>query len=73
MAQTQMMIHILQKKKIEVQVFDSQTILFQRKGRGGDELKSFDEMEMMTSELEETSAPQNQDEEDKTSGETLGV
>eukprot|EP00064_Thunnus_orientalis_P014116 superscaffoldBa00002411_g14157 len=26
----------------------------QRKGRGGDELKSFDEMEMMTSELEET-------------------
>uniref|UniRef100_A0A4W6F1H3 Replication timing regulatory factor 1 n=1 Tax=Lates calcarifer TaxID=8187 RepID=A0A4W6F1H3_LATCA len=39
----------------------------QRKGRGGDELKSFDETEMMTSELEETSAPQNQDEEDKTS------
>lgn len=48
-------------------------ILFQRKGRGGDELKSFDETEMMTSELEETSAPQNLDEEDKTSGETLGV
>uniref|UniRef100_A0A3B4UTQ9 Replication timing regulatory factor 1 n=1 Tax=Seriola dumerili TaxID=41447 RepID=A0A3B4UTQ9_SERDU len=45
----------------------------QRKGRGGDELKSFDEMEMMTSELEETSAAQNQDEEDKMSGETLGV
>ncbi|KAG7219729.1 hypothetical protein INR49_018892 [Caranx melampygus] len=45
----------------------------QRKGRGGDELKSFDEMEMMTSELEETSAPQNQDEEDKTSGETLAT
>uniref|UniRef100_A0A8C4DQH0 Replication timing regulatory factor 1 n=1 Tax=Dicentrarchus labrax TaxID=13489 RepID=A0A8C4DQH0_DICLA len=43
----------------------------QRKGRGGDELKSFDETEMMTSELEETSAPQNLDEEDKTSGETL--
>ncbi|XP_031729266.1 telomere-associated protein RIF1 isoform X1 [Anarrhichthys ocellatus] len=45
----------------------------QRKGRGGDELKSFDETEMMTSELEETSAPQNQDEEDKTSGETLAT
>uniref|UniRef100_A0A3Q3JVD7 Telomere-associated protein Rif1 N-terminal domain-containing protein n=1 Tax=Monopterus albus TaxID=43700 RepID=A0A3Q3JVD7_MONAL len=45
----------------------------QCKGRGGDELKSFDETEMMTSELEETSAPQNQDEEkEKTSGETLG-
>uniref|UniRef100_A0A8D0AB96 Replication timing regulatory factor 1 n=1 Tax=Sander lucioperca TaxID=283035 RepID=A0A8D0AB96_SANLU len=44
----------------------------QRKGRGGDELKSLDEMEMTTSELE-TSAPQNLDEEDKTSGETLGV
>ncbi|KAM7406970.1 hypothetical protein PAMA_002938 [Pampus argenteus] len=45
----------------------------QRKGRGGDELKSFDEMEMMTSELEETGAPQNQEEEDKTSGETLAT
>ncbi|XP_070831850.1 telomere-associated protein RIF1 [Chaetodon trifascialis] len=45
----------------------------QRKGRGGDELKSFDETEMMTSELEETSAHQNQDEEDKTSGETLAT
>ncbi|GLD56619.1 telomere-associated protein RIF1-like protein, partial [Lates japonicus] len=45
----------------------------QRKGRGGDELKSFDETEMMTSELEETSAPQNQDEEDKTSAETLAT
>ncbi|XP_040003841.1 telomere-associated protein RIF1 isoform X3 [Xiphias gladius] len=45
----------------------------QRKDRGGDELKSFDEMEMMTSELEETSAPQNQDDEDKTSGETLAT
>uniref|UniRef100_A0A671Z0L6 Replication timing regulatory factor 1 n=1 Tax=Sparus aurata TaxID=8175 RepID=A0A671Z0L6_SPAAU len=44
----------------------------QRKGRGGDELKSFDETEMLTSELEETSAPENQDEEDKTSAETLG-
>nr|XP_046260003.1 telomere-associated protein RIF1 isoform X2 [Scatophagus argus] len=45
----------------------------QRKGRGGDELKSFDETEMITSELEEASAPQNQDEEDKTSGETLAT
>ncbi|XP_034418192.1 telomere-associated protein RIF1 isoform X2 [Cyclopterus lumpus] len=44
----------------------------QRKGRGGDELKSFDEM-MMTSEPEEAAAPQNQDEEDKTSGETLAT
>uniref|UniRef100_A0A3B4G6K7 Replication timing regulatory factor 1 n=1 Tax=Pundamilia nyererei TaxID=303518 RepID=A0A3B4G6K7_9CICH len=42
----------------------------QRKGRGGDELKSFDETEMMTSELEETSVPQNA-EEDKPSGDTL--
>uniref|UniRef100_I3K7T6 Replication timing regulatory factor 1 n=1 Tax=Oreochromis niloticus TaxID=8128 RepID=I3K7T6_ORENI len=42
----------------------------QRNGRGGDELKSFDETEMMTSELEETSAPQNT-EEDKPSGDTL--
>uniref|UniRef100_A0A3P9D0A1 Replication timing regulatory factor 1 n=1 Tax=Maylandia zebra TaxID=106582 RepID=A0A3P9D0A1_9CICH len=42
----------------------------QRKGRGGDELKSFDETEMMTSELEETSVPQNI-EEDKPSGDTL--
>lgn len=41
----------------------------QRKGRGGDELKSFAETEMMTSEPEET-CPRNQDEE-KTSGETL--
>ncbi|KAF0026916.1 hypothetical protein F2P81_021653 [Scophthalmus maximus] len=46
----------------------------QRKGRVGDELKSFDEMEMMTSELEETGAPQNQEEDDdKTSGETLAT
>ncbi|KAF7215219.1 telomere-associated protein RIF1 isoform X2 [Nothobranchius furzeri] len=42
----------------------------QRKGRGGDELKSFDEMEMMTSELEETSAPENQNEVEEASGET---
>ncbi|XP_068602708.1 telomere-associated protein RIF1 [Brachionichthys hirsutus] len=33
-----------------------------RKGRGGDELKSFDETELMTSELEETAGVQNQDE-----------
>ncbi|XP_062258773.1 telomere-associated protein RIF1 [Platichthys flesus] len=45
----------------------------QRKGRGGDELKSLDELELMTSELEETSAPQNQEDEDKTSGETLAT
>ncbi|XP_072301110.1 telomere-associated protein RIF1 [Eucyclogobius newberryi] len=38
----------------------------QRKGRGGDELKSFDEMERMTSEVEESSAAQNQDEDQKT-------
>uniref|UniRef100_A0A1A8FWX4 RAP1 interacting factor homolog n=3 Tax=Nothobranchius korthausae TaxID=1143690 RepID=A0A1A8FWX4_9TELE len=45
----------------------------QRKGRGGDELKSFDEMEMMTSELEETSAPETQnevEEEEEASGES---
>lgn len=46
----------------------------QRKGRGGDELKSFDETERITSELEETSAYQNQEEEeDKISGETLAT
>ncbi|KAG7453450.1 telomere-associated protein RIF1 [Solea senegalensis] len=45
----------------------------QRKGRSVDDLKSFDETEMMASELEETSAPQNQDEEDKTSTETLAT
>ncbi|MED6246355.1 hypothetical protein ATANTOWER_016553 [Ataeniobius toweri] len=45
----------------------------QRKGRGGDELKSFDETERMTSELEETCVPHNHDEEEKTSAETLGV
>ncbi|XP_055086546.1 telomere-associated protein RIF1 isoform X2 [Periophthalmus magnuspinnatus] len=38
----------------------------QRKGRGGDELKSFDETELMTSEVDETSAAQNQDEDQKT-------
>lgn len=54
-------------------LFDILIILLQRKGRGGDELKSFDETEMLTSELEETSAPENQDEEDKISAETLGV
>ncbi|XP_041857632.1 telomere-associated protein RIF1 isoform X2 [Melanotaenia boesemani] len=50
----------------------------QRKGRGGDELKSFDETEMMTSEQEETGAPQapeeeEEEEEEKTSGETLAT
>uniref|UniRef100_A0A3P9LLJ9 Replication timing regulatory factor 1 n=1 Tax=Oryzias latipes TaxID=8090 RepID=A0A3P9LLJ9_ORYLA len=40
----------------------------QRRGRGGVELKSFDETEMMTSELEEPSAPHDQDKEEKTSG-----
>ncbi|XP_030613855.1 telomere-associated protein RIF1 isoform X2 [Archocentrus centrarchus] len=45
----------------------------QRKGRGGDELKSFDETEMMTSELEETSAPQNPEEENKPSGDSLAT
>ncbi|XP_051814631.1 telomere-associated protein RIF1 isoform X2 [Acanthochromis polyacanthus] len=43
----------------------------QRKGRGGDDLKSFDETEMMTSELEETGAAPNDD--DKTSAETLAT
>ncbi|XP_024262807.1 telomere-associated protein RIF1 isoform X1 [Oncorhynchus tshawytscha] len=42
----------------------------QRKGRS-DELKSFEEMENMTSELEEPTLPQNQEEEDKTPGEAL--
>ncbi|XP_071775696.2 telomere-associated protein RIF1 [Centroberyx gerrardi] len=46
----------------------------QRKGRGGgDELKSFDEMEKMTSELEENNALQNHDEEDKSPGEPLAT
>ncbi|KAJ0070157.1 hypothetical protein NL108_002477 [Boleophthalmus pectinirostris] len=38
----------------------------QRKGRGGDELKSFDETELMTSEVEEASTAQNQVEDQKT-------
>ncbi|XP_028249395.1 telomere-associated protein RIF1 [Parambassis ranga] len=45
----------------------------QRKGRGGDELKSFDETEMMTSELEENAAPQTVDDEDKTAEEPLAT
>lgn len=46
----------------------------QRKGRGGDELKSFDETELMTSEVDETSAPQNLDEDHKTAAsETLAT
>lgn len=46
----------------------------QRKGRGGDELKSFDETELMTSEVDETSAPQHQEEDAKTSAsETLAT
>ncbi|KAM3862259.1 telomere-associated protein RIF1 [Diretmus argenteus] len=46
----------------------------QRKGRGGDELKSFEETEKMTSELEENNAPQNQEEEeDKSPGEPLAT
>ncbi|XP_057708053.1 telomere-associated protein RIF1 isoform X1 [Corythoichthys intestinalis] len=40
----------------------------QRKGRGVDELKSFVEMEMMTSELEESSVALNQDEDEKPGG-----
>lgn len=44
--------------------------LLQQKGRS-DELKSFEEMEKMTSELEEPTFPQNQ-EEDKTPGDALG-
>lgn len=41
-------------------------LVIQRKGRS-DDLKSFDEMEKMTSEPEEIELPQNQDEE-QTSG-----
>ncbi|KAM6984966.1 telomere-associated protein RIF1 [Aplochiton taeniatus] len=44
----------------------------QRKVRGGDELKSFDEMEKMTSELEETSTPHNQEEEEEEEGKSPG-
>lgn len=43
----------------------------QRKGRS-DDLKSFDEMEKMTSEPEEMELPQNQDEE-QTPGEAQGT
>lgn len=68
-----MITHILQKHVKVKSLFDVWMFLFQRKGRGGDELKSLDEMEMMTAELEETSAPQNQYDEEKTSAETLGV
>ncbi|XP_028992659.1 telomere-associated protein RIF1 isoform X2 [Betta splendens] len=45
----------------------------QRKGRTSDELKSFDETEMLTSEPEEISAPENQDEEEKVPAETLAT
>ncbi|XP_076012466.1 telomere-associated protein RIF1 [Genypterus blacodes] len=45
----------------------------QHKGQVGDELKSFDEMERMASELEDTSAPKNQDEVDKSLGEPLAT
>lgn len=44
--------------------------LLQQKGRS-DELKSFEEMEKLTSELEEPTVPQNQGE-DKTPGDALG-
>ncbi|XP_029567325.1 telomere-associated protein RIF1 isoform X2 [Salmo trutta] len=44
----------------------------QRKGRS-DELKSFEEMENMTSEQEEPTLPRNQEEEDKTPGEALAT
>ncbi|XP_047456367.1 telomere-associated protein RIF1 isoform X2 [Mugil cephalus] len=44
----------------------------QRKGRGGDELKSFDETERITTELEDSSAPQKLDEGEKSS-ETLAT
>lgn len=47
-------------------------MILQRKGRGSDELKSFDETEMLTSEPEET-RPQNQDDEEATPAETLGA
>ncbi|XP_017276656.1 telomere-associated protein RIF1 isoform X2 [Kryptolebias marmoratus] len=46
----------------------------QRKGRGGgDELKTFDETEMTTSEMEDGGGPPNQDEEERTTGETLAT
>ncbi|XP_062312919.1 telomere-associated protein RIF1 isoform X2 [Osmerus eperlanus] len=44
----------------------------QRKGRG-DELKSFDEMEKMASELEDMNAPPNQEDDDKSTGEALAT
>ncbi|XP_012715413.2 telomere-associated protein RIF1 isoform X2 [Fundulus heteroclitus] len=44
----------------------------QRRGRG-DELKSFDETERITSEMEETGGPHNHEEEEKTSAETLAT
>ncbi|XP_032423463.1 telomere-associated protein RIF1 isoform X1 [Xiphophorus hellerii] len=44
----------------------------QRKGRA-DELKSFDETERMTSEVEEAASPCNHDDEEKTSAETLAT
>ncbi|XP_072253639.1 telomere-associated protein RIF1 [Leuresthes tenuis] len=43
----------------------------QRKGRGVDELKSFDETEMMTSE--DAGAPENPEEEERSSAETLAT
>jgi len=46
------------------------SLAVQRKGRS-DDLKSFDEMEKMTSEPEEMELPQNQDEE-QTPGEAQG-
>lgn len=45
--------------------------LFQRKSRNGDDLKSFHETELLTSEPDEATAPQNEGE-DKNSAETLG-
>ncbi|XP_014845248.1 PREDICTED: telomere-associated protein RIF1 isoform X1 [Poecilia mexicana] len=44
----------------------------QRKGRA-DELKSFDETERMTSEVEEAASPRNHDDEEKASAETLAT
>lgn len=54
-------------------VVNISALIVQRKGRGGDELKSFDETERMTSEPEETGGAPTPDEEEKTSAETLGV
>ncbi|CAG02602.1 unnamed protein product, partial [Tetraodon nigroviridis] len=44
----------------------------QRKGRGGDELKSFDETEKMTADPD-ASTPPNKEEESKLSGDALGM